>query len=173
MDAPFDCPGNYVSPTPTTLRCAKCTRPLAVKDAVHTPTGYVCPYYVKARVATFYNATPLQHALVFLLALPLGVVSGLGLQLVSGIGFYAIILMITAAPAAGAGIAEIIRRVFKRVRGQHFWAAAAAGIGLGAAVLIGGPILFSLLRSGLPSFDALIELLGLGLLISALIARMR
>ncbi len=172
MEASFDCPGNYVSPTPSTLRCAKCERPLAVKDAVHTPTGYVCPYYVKARVATFYNATPLQHVLVFLLTLPLGMFTGLGLRLISSISFLAIIILMTAAPAAGAGIAEVVRRVFKRIRGQYFWLAAAVGVGLGAAVVVAGPLL-ALLAGRFPSLMSFLPLLGLGVLISALIARLR
>jgi len=173
MEAPFDCPGNYVSPTPSTLRCAKCSRPLAVKDAVRTPTGYVCPYYVKARVATFYNATPLHHAAVFGITLALGVLVGIGLRLIGGIGFFSIIIMMAAAPAAGAGIAEVVRRMLKKVRGQYFWAAATAGIVLGAAPSVILPVLLALLGGGFPGLSTLIQLLGLGLLISALIARMR
>lgn len=173
MEAPFDCPGNYIAPTPTTLRCAKCTRPLAVKDAVRTPTGYVCPYYVKARVATFYNATPLQHAAVFGMTLVLGVVVGIGLRLISGISFFSIIILMTAGPAAGAGIAELVRRVFKGVRGQYFWAAAAAGIIMGAGVLVVLPLLLMLLSGSLPGLGVLIQLLGLGLVVSTLIARLR
>jgi len=60
----FACPGNYVAPQPSSLRCAKCGRPLDVKDARYTPTGYVCPYYVKARVATFYNAGFVHYLVV-------------------------------------------------------------------------------------------------------------
>ena len=173
MEASFDCPGNYISPTPSTLRCAKCERPLAVKDAVRTPTGYVCPYYVKARVATFYNATPLQHALVFGLTLLLGVAVGIGLRLISGISFFSIIILMTAAPAAGAGIAEIVRRAFKGVRGQYFWAAATAGIIVGAGALVVLPLVFIMLMGGFPGLSALIQLLGLGLVVSTLIARLR
>jgi uncharacterized YccA/Bax inhibitor family protein len=83
-----DCPGNYVASLPTTLRCARCTRPLLVKDAKRTPTGYVCPYYVKARVATFYNANALHHVGVGVLALIGGIVAGLALQLIGTIGFW-------------------------------------------------------------------------------------
>jgi len=173
MEAPFDCPGNYIAPAPTTLRCAKCTRPLAVKDAVRTPTGYVCPYYVKARVATFYNATPLQHAAVFGMTLVLGVAVGIGLRLISGISFFSIIILMTAGPAAGAGIAELVRRAFKGVRGQYFWAASAAGIIIGAGVLVVFPLLLMLLSGSLPSLGVLIQLLGLGLVVSTLIARLR
>ena len=173
MEASFDCPGNYISPTPSTLRCAKCERQLAVKDAVRTPTGYVCPYYVKARVATFYNATQLQHALVFGLTLLLGVAVGIGLRLISGISFFSIIILMTAAPAAGAGIAEIVRRAFKGVRGQYFWAAATAGIIVGAGALVVLPLVFIMLMGGFPGLSALIQLLGLGLVVSTLIARLR
>src|SRR5512140_2821638 len=70
----FDCP--YVASGPTTLRCSKCNRPLMAKDAVRTPTGYVCPYYVKARVATFYNARPEHYVIVAIVALVLGGIAG-------------------------------------------------------------------------------------------------
>ncbi|MCX6018156.1 MAG: hypothetical protein NTZ50_06555 [Chloroflexi bacterium] len=78
----------------------------------------------------------------------------------------------TAAPAAGAGIAEVVRRVFKRIRGQYFWLAAAVGVGLGAAVVVAGPLL-ALLAGRFPSLMSFLPLLGLGVLISALIARLR
>ena len=170
---PFDCPGNYQAPLPTNLRCSKCNRPLAVKDAKRTPTGYVCPYFVKARVATFYNASPLQHVLVGALAIPIGIVVGLGLSVLGRIGFFSIILTMTAAPAAGAGIAELIRRIFKGTRGQYFWLAASIGVVIGSAWFTVLPLLLGLLAGNFGSIWALIPLVGLGILVSAMVARMR
>jgi hypothetical protein len=159
--AAFDCPGNYIAGAPTTLKCAKCTRPLLVKDAKRTPTGYVCPYFIKARVATFYNATPLQHVLVALLTIPIGIATG---WILGRLGGFLIWILFLIAPAAGGAIAEIVRRVFKGVRGQYFWLVAAIGTGLGAAgaLLLGG--------FGLNDIFAII---GLVLMIGALIARLR
>jgi hypothetical protein len=174
--AAFDCPGNYVAAVPSTLRCSKCNRVLAVKDAKRTPTGYVCPYYVKARVATFYNAGPQHYVVAGLIALVLGVVLGFVLRLVGGIGFFAIILTIFIGPAAGGLIAEAIRRALKgmgNVRGQYTWLVAAIATAIGAAVFTVLPPLVFLL-AGSPNFlFALIPAAGLVLAIGALVARLR
>ena len=167
------CDYGYLAGGPTTLRCARCERPLMVKDAQRTPTGYVCPNYVRGRVAMFYNANALHYVIVFVVALLGGVVAGLALQLISRIGFFSLIIMFVAAPAIGAGIAEVIRRALGKNRGQYFWLAATIAVILGAAWFVILPPLFGLL-AGSPNFlFALIPILGLGILISAMIARMR
>ena len=162
----IDCP--YQATGPTTLRCSKCNRPLMPKDARRTPTGYVCPYYIKARVATFYNAHPVHYVIVVAVALVLGAAAGFALRFVSSIGFFAIILAFFVGPVIGGIIAEAIRRVLGRTRGQYFWLAAAIAMVVGAAYFTLLPILFQadLIRG-------LISLLGLGLAVSALVARMR
>jgi hypothetical protein len=168
--APFgDCPGNYVAGAPTTLRCAKCTRPLLVKDAKRTPTGYVCPYFVKARVATFYNATPLNYLALGVLCLPVGLLAGVVLNLVGGFVYLGLLL----GPAAGAGIAELIQRIFKGKRGQYFWLVAALCVGLGAGTLSAGPALFGLLSGSIGGLFRLLPLISIGLMLSALIYRLR
>lgn len=172
-EAPFDCPGNYVAPTPTTLRCAKCNRPLAVKDAVHTPTGYVCPYFVKSRVATFYNAGPQHYIIAVVIAFVLGIPIGWGFSLIGNVGLFAIILTLFLGPAAGGLVAEAIRRVNGKNRGQYVWLASAIAFVVGTAFFAIFPALFRLL-AGSPSFlFALIPVVGVGLAVSALIARMR
>jgi hypothetical protein len=175
-EAAFDCPGNYVAAVPSTLRCSKCNRVLAVKDAKRTPTGYVCPYYVKARVATFYNAGPQHYVVAGLIALMLGVVLGFVLQLVGRIGFFAIILTIFIGPAAGGLIAEAVRRALKgmgNARGQYTWLVAAIATAVGAAVFTILPPLV-LLLAGSPNFlFALIPTAGLVLAIGTLVARLR
>ncbi len=169
----FDCPGNYIAPTPTTLRCSKCNRLLAVKDAKRTPTGYVCPYFVKARVATFYNAGPQHYAIATGIAFVLGILIGFALNLVAGIGFFSIILTVFVGPAAGGLVAEAIRRVNGKNRGQYIWLAAAIAMVIGSAYFTILPPLVRLL-AGSPGFlFALIPTLGIGLAVSTLIARMR
>jgi hypothetical protein len=167
----FDCP--YQATGPTTLRCSKCNRPLMPKDARRTPTGYVCPYYVKARVATFYNASPVHYVIVAGVALVLGVVAGLALRLVGGIGFFSIILTLFAGPLIGGIIAEGIRRVLGKTRGQYFWLAAAIGTVVGAAWFVVLPVLAQFLAGSPGALFALIPVVGLGLAVSTLVARMR
>ena len=172
-DEKFDCPGNYRTPTPSTLRCSKCNRPLAIKDAQRTPTGYVCPYYVKARVASFYTAGPKQYILAVLIAFVLGIGIGFVLQLVGRIGFFALILTIFIGPAAGGLVAEAIRRVNGKERGQYIWLFAAIAMGVGAAYFTVLPVLFALL-AGSPGFIfALIPVAGLALAVTTLVARLR
>jgi hypothetical protein len=163
----FNCP--YQASGETTLRCSKCGRPLMAKDARRTPTGYVCPYYVKARVATFYNATPIHYVIVAAISFVLGIVAGFALRLVGNIGFFAIILSLFAGPIIGGVVAEAIRRVMPRTRGQYFWLAAAVGLVVGAAIPL-LPLLFQILAGNI---FALIPLVGLGIAVSTLIARMR
>jgi hypothetical protein len=175
-DVAFDCPGNYVASVPSTLRCSKCNRVLAVKDAQRTPTGYVCPYYVKARVSTFYNARPEHYLVAGLIALVLGVALGFVLQLVGRIGFFALILTFFIGPAAGGLIAEAIRRALKamgNVRGQYTWLVAAICTVIGAAIFAVLPPLL-LLLAGSPGFlFALIPFVGLVLAVGTVVARLR
>ncbi|BCX02419.1 MAG: hypothetical protein KatS3mg053_0357 [Candidatus Roseilinea sp.] len=172
-DVAFDCPGNYQAATPSTLRCSKCNRPLAVKDAQRTPTGYVCPYYVKARVATFYTAGPKQYILAALVAFVLGIGIGFVLQFVGRIGFFALILTIFVGPAAGGLVAEAIRRVNGKDRGQYVWLVAAIAMVIGAAYFTVLPALFALL-AGSPGFIfALIPIVGLAIAVTTLVARLR
>jgi hypothetical protein len=167
----FDC--QYHASGPTTLRCSKCNRPLMAKDAVRTPTGYVCPYYVKARVATFYNASPVHYVIVALVALALGAVAGLALRFIGSIGFFAIILCVFAGPIIGGVIAEGIRRVLGKVRGQYFWLVAAIATVVGAAYFTVLPPLFLFLAGSPSALFALIPILGLVLAVSTLVARMK
>ncbi len=171
-----DCPGNYVAARPSALRCAKCNRPLDVKDAQRTPTGYVCPYYVKARVATFYNAGAHHYIVTALIATVAGALAGFVLQLVGNIGFFAIILTLFVAPLAGGLIAELIQRTLRmmgRARGQHVWLVAASGTVLGAAAFVIAPVILLLLVGSPGAIFALIPVLGLVLTVSTLIARLR
>ncbi len=169
----FDCP--YQASGPTTLRCSKCNRPLMARDARRTPTGYVCPFYVKARVATFYNARVEHYVVVAVLAFVLGIGAGFALNFMARIGFFALILILFGGPIIGGIVAEVIRRVLGRTRGQYFWLTAAVAMVAGASIFTILPILASLLLAG-PSLNllfALIPLVGLGLAVSTLVARMR
>jgi hypothetical protein len=128
---------------------------------------------VKARVATFYNANPVHYAIVFAVALALGLVAGYALSFIGRIGFFAIILTVFVGPLIGGIVAEAIRRVMGRTRGQYFWLAAAIGLVVGAAYFILAPVLFGLLAGSPGVLFALIPVLGLGLAVSTLIARVR
>lgn len=166
-----DC--SYVASGPTTLRCSKCNRPLMPKDARRTPTGYVCPYYIKARVATFYTAQPIHYVIAAAVSLALGAAGGFVLRLASSVGLFAIILTIFLGPALGGIAAEAVRRALQKTRGQYMWVVAPAALAVGAAYFtVLPPLLLAL--AGSPSFlYALIPLGGLALAVSTMAARLR
>jgi len=172
-EGPYDLECQYVATGPTTLRCSKCNRPLMTKDARHTPTGYVCPYYVKSRVATFYNAKPEHYSLVGFMAVLMGAVGGFVLQLAGSIGFFAIIIILFAGPAIGGLVAEAIRRIMGKTRGQYFWLTAAIAFVVGAVPFTLLPVLAQFLRFSPNALFALIPVVGVGLAVSTLVARMR
>jgi hypothetical protein len=172
-DATFDCPGNYIAGAPTTLRCAKCNRPLAVKDAKRTPTGYVCPYYVKARVATFYTAGVKEYALAIIVAFVLGIGVGFVLRLVGSIGLFSLILTIFIGPAAGGLVAEVVRRLVGKNRGQYIWLASAIALVAGSAIFTIVPPLALLLSGSSRFLFALIPAAGVVMAASTLAVRLR
>jgi hypothetical protein len=136
-DAPAQIACRYRAGAPTRLKCAQCTRPLAVKDAQHTPIGYVCPNFIKARTDRFYTAHAGHYAIVIGLAFTAGLLLGLGSYLLaSSLLFYGILLMTFVGPAAGGAVAEVVRRTVGKARGRHFWLAAASATGVGAALVI-------------------------------------
>jgi hypothetical protein len=172
---PKACEYGYTASGPTKLKCAKCELPLMVKDAKRTPTGYVCPNYVKGRIAMAYNANTTHYVVAVVIALVLGAVAGFALNLVAGVGFFSIILMTFAGPFAGGVIAEAIRRTLKAMgnaRGQYIWLAAAIAVGIGAAAVILLPALGILPGRGF-GLNLLIAGYGLVVALGTLVARLR
>ncbi|MBX7214143.1 MAG: hypothetical protein K1X39_09050 [Thermoflexales bacterium] len=168
----WQCP--YQPSGETTLRCAKCARPLMVKDARRTPIGYVCPEYVKGRRATFFNAKGYDYPLTAILALLGGVISTVIFSLIGDLGIFAIYLLIPAGPVAGGIVAEVLRRLLKKRRGQWSWLVAVVAFGLGALIVLGAPTLYILARTGMLVFaGSLVALIGVGTAIATLVARLR
>lgn len=112
-----------------TLRCSRCGKPITPAEAIQTPTGYRCETCVKQQQKVFNTSQPIDYVLGFLIASGLGF---LGSWLSSRIGFFTILL----APAAGVGIAEVIRFVTKRRRGKVLFRLVSIGIILGGLPLI-------------------------------------
>ncbi|MCS7087182.1 MAG: hypothetical protein NZL91_00550 [Thermoflexales bacterium] len=172
----FDCPGNYIAATPSALRCAKCNRPLDIKDAQRIPTGYVCPYYVKARVATFYNANLGHYLVVGALCLVIGVLAGFGLRFLgASVAFFSLWLTLILSPLIGGGIAELVRRVLHamgKARGQRMWVVGAACTGAGGGIVV-LPELVVRVMLGAPVLGSAIALMGILLVASVVAARLR
>lgn len=112
-----------------TLRCSRCGTPISPAQAIQTPTGYRCSDCVKQQQKVFNTSQPSDYILGFVFAAVLGF---LGSWLSSIIGFFTILL----APAAGVGIAEVIRYVTKKRRGKNLFRVVSVGIFLGGLPLI-------------------------------------
>ena len=118
-----------------TLRCKNCDKPITVKEAVRTPTGYICRdcarnqqrVFVTAKWSDYIIATVVAGVLSFLASLLLGFVSGF-------LGFYMIFLVMVIGPAAGGIIAEVVRAAVQKRRGKNLFLAAAAATAVGGAL---------------------------------------
>lgn len=137
-----------------TLRCSKCGKPITPAEAVQTPTGYRCRECVRRQQKVFDTSQPLDHVWGFLIAI---ILSFVGSLLTSFVGFFTVLI----APAAGAGIAGVVRAVTGKRRSKRLFKLVSAG------VIIGGiPIILVRLVSLYLGFSAgsfsLVSLLPLG-----------
>lgn len=124
MSEPLHCvnhPG-----TETLLRCNRCGDPICIRCAVRTPVGYRCKRCVDIQQRVFYaDFRPVHYVVAAAVALPLALLGG---WLIPSLGWYAIIL----GPLVGGGIAELVRWVLRRRRGQYIWLVVCGCIVLGA-----------------------------------------
>ncbi len=78
----------------TQLRCNRCNRPICIKCANHTPTGYRCPECIRSQQKVFITTKWFDYPVAFAIT---GVISFLGSQLSLFLGFITIFI------AMGAG----------------------------------------------------------------------
>ncbi|MGB2962360.1 MAG: hypothetical protein WBB69_00050 [Anaerolineales bacterium] len=78
----------------TQLRCNRCDRPICIKCATHTPTGYRCPECIRSQQKVFITTKWFDHIIAFGIT---GVISFLGSLLTDFVGFFTIFI------AMGAG----------------------------------------------------------------------
>jgi len=117
----------------TTLRCNRCGKPICARCAVRTPTGYRCKECVRGQQKIFETAKWYDYGLGFITAGLLSLIASLLVSLISGVaGFFAWIIVIVAAPAAGAIIAEAARFVTRKHRSRALFITVAAAVVLGA-----------------------------------------
>lgn len=122
----------------TTLRCNRCEKPICVKCAVLTETGYRCTECVRNQQKTFDSATWIDYILAIGIAV---ILTYIGSLLTTRIGFFTIFV----APIAGIVIAEAIRFAIRRRRSKRLFQATAAATAFGGIL----PILSVLALTGL------------------------
>jgi hypothetical protein len=112
----------------TSLRCNRCEKPICIKCAVLTPTGYRCRECVRGQQKVYETAQwvdfPLACGLAFVIAF-------VGSFLAQAMFF----LTIFVAPIVGTIIGEVVRVVVRRRRSKRLFQAVAISAILGSLPL--------------------------------------
>lgn len=147
-----------------------------MKCVQRTPVGYRCNECLGIQRAGYYNATPLDNVVAFVVALVLGAVGAVAMSLFN-LGLFSIIIAIFVGPVAGGIVSEIIRRIISKRRGRYLALVACSALVLGAVAVLFVPALPFLLR-GRP--DILLRFVAnigfwvfLAVAVSTLYARLR
>ncbi|MDX9992356.1 MAG: hypothetical protein RBS68_09935 [Anaerolineales bacterium] len=119
----------------TVLRCKKCEKPICVKCAVRTPTGYQCQECVRSRQKIFETSKPYDYITGFVTATILSLIGSFLISLAGLVSFFGFIIAFAAAPTIGIVIAEAVRTVTGRRRSPKLYKAILAGIILGGLPL--------------------------------------
>ncbi len=114
--------------TETLLRCNRCEKPICIKCALQTPTGYRCQDCVSGQQKIFETAKGIDLPIAFVVA---AVISFIGSLIAGSMGFFVIFI----APIAGTIIAEAVRFATQRRRSKQLTQIVMAGIILGGLPL--------------------------------------
>jgi hypothetical protein len=147
----------------TSLRCYKCNKPICSECTEKTPVGYLCPDCHREAEDAFFNATPMDYILAFLVAMPISLIVGYFVMRFSS-GFFFIIIMFFVGGAVGGFIGRITKRVIGQRRGRYIPYLVAACVIMGvviwalpsmiAGILFAPGALFSLIGPGVYLFTA-------------------
>ena len=119
--------------TETTLHCNRCEKPICVKCAVRTPTGYRCKECVQGQQKIFETAQWYDYLVGAGLAGFLSLIAGGIIFFVAGmLGYFSFFIIFAAAPTAGMVIAEAVRWATQRHRSQRLFLIISIGVVLGA-----------------------------------------
>ena len=125
--APLYC--TYHPTRETMLRCNRCEKPICMKCAVHTPTGYRCKECVHSIQRNYDNTTWIDYASGFIVTSILSAITSILVVMVSRF-FWGLIILI-GAPAAGALIAQAAQLALRRHRSKTLFLTTAAGVVIG------------------------------------------
>lgn len=93
----------------TQLRCNRCNRPICIKCANHTPTGYRCRECIRSQQKIFITTKWFDYLIAFVIT---GVISFLGSQLSFLGGFYSILI----AMGAGFLVVWVVKKAINNRR---------------------------------------------------------
>lgn len=129
LETPLYCA--YHPGVETALRCNRCEKPICIKCAIRTPTGYRCKDCVRGQQKLFETAEWYDYVTGFIVGGILSTIASFLVSLIGFIGIWGIFLMVAAAPTAGVAISEVIRRVTRRRRSQSLFITIGIGVALG------------------------------------------
>jgi hypothetical protein len=110
---------------------------MCIKCARRTPVGYRCPECVKGQQQVFYSSKGLDPVIQGAVSLVLSAIAaGLIGVIGGGLGFWGIIIAVSAGSAAGAIIADLAHRAAGRRRGKYSWLIVAGGLVVGALIAL-------------------------------------
>ncbi|MCK6625259.1 MAG: tetratricopeptide repeat protein [Anaerolineae bacterium] len=140
--------------TQTGLRCNRCNKPICPKCARRTPVGFRCPDCIREQEDKFYSGGNMDYVIAAAVALPLSLIAaGLFTFILSGIGFFVILISLFVAPAMAGFIAEAVRWAVGKRRSRYLGHVVAGCVILGTApfllfILLTGSV-FALLAPGI------------------------
>jgi hypothetical protein len=116
----------------TGLRCNNCDKPICVRCAVKTPTGYRCPECVKGQQKKFETAEIQDYPIALITAFLLALFGGWLVTFLSLLTtLFAGILVFLLTPTYGFAISELIRRLINRRRSKRLFQLTALSIAVG------------------------------------------
>ncbi len=93
----------------TQLRCNRCEKPICIKCATHTPTGYRCQECIRSQQKIFVTTKWFDYIIAAIIT---AIVSFLGSLLTLFLGFYTIFI----AFGAGYSAVWLVRKIIKNRR---------------------------------------------------------
>lgn len=90
----------------TQLRCNRCSKPICIHCATHTPTGYRCPECIKSQQKIFVTTKWFDYILAALIT---GAISLIGSLIGAFLGFYTVLIAIGAGYLSVIGSRRAIR----------------------------------------------------------------
>ena len=152
----------------TGLRCNRCNKAICAKCAVRTPVGFRCPDCIRAQENKYYSGGNMDYVIAAVIAFPLSlIIAGLFTTILSGFGFFILIIAFFVAPLVTGIIAEAVRWGVRKRRSRYL-----RQVVVGCFVLATLPFLIiSFLGSGIYGLIAPAMLLFLG--ITTISARLR
>ena len=96
--------------TETQLRCNRCNKPICIKCATHTPTGYRCPECIRSQQKIFITTKWFDQVIAAAIA---GIISFLGSLFAINLGIFFMILL---AMAAGYAIVWAVKKAIRNRR---------------------------------------------------------